>query len=227
MVGRMETIFPGLAAAPNIHPALVHFPIALWLVAIVLYIVGLARGQKQLWTNGAWLLLLATIAGALTAVSGYAAADQLGHDSPAHDLVHTHRNWMLAALGCAIASTALALRELKSPNQTLRFAVAACMVVTAATVTLGADRGALLVYGHGMGVAEEPPATEGHSQHGHSDHGHSVHGHSDHAEPAAAEPEAAETEAAETEAAETEAADPAPADPAPAPKGHEGHDHGH
>ena len=216
MVGRMETIFPGLAAAPNIHPLVVHFPIALWLVAIVLYLVGLARDRKDLWTSAAWLLLLGTATGVLAAISGSAAEEQVGHDSPAHDLVHTHEELMLWALGCAIVATVLAITELKRPNRMLRLAAAACMVVTLSMMTVGADRGALLVYGYGIGIAEEPPATEGYSDHGHSDH----------AGRAAAEPEAAEPEAAEPEAAEPEAADPAPADPAPTPDGHEAHDHG-
>jgi len=232
MLGPMETIFPGLEAAPNIHPLLVHFPIVLWLLAILLYVVGVASDRKKLWTDAAWLLLAGTIAGVLAAMSGYAAADELGHDSPGHDLVHTHRDWMLWALGCASASTVLAITELKRPSRTLRLGVAVCMIVTAAVVTLGADRGALLVFGHGVGISQETEATSGHSDHGQSDHGHSEHGQSEHGQSEHGQSEHGHSDHGEPEPADPSPAAPtptetAPADPTPASDGHEGHDHSH
>lgn len=39
----MERLLPGLAAAPNIHPLFVHFPIAFWLAALLFCCLALLR----------------------------------------------------------------------------------------------------------------------------------------------------------------------------------------
>ncbi len=109
----MEVVFPGLSSALNVHPLFVHFPIVLWLTALFFWGLALWLERDVLWDTGRWLLYLGAL-GALAAVgTGLWAEEHLGHDSPAHDLVHVHRNWMLSAtaLGLATAAVAFATRN--------------------------------------------------------------------------------------------------------------------
>jgi uncharacterized membrane protein len=171
----MEPLMPGLAAVENVHPLVVHFPIVLWSVALFFWLLGL-RGREEFWRTGRWMLYLGSLSALVAVATGLWAADQLGHDSPGHDLVHVHRNLMVAAtaLGSAIALLAWAWRGRSEARN--RGLLLAGLALTTALCAIGADRGALLVYGHGIGThrgeAEPSAAGEHHAGHEHGDHPH-------------------------------------------------------
>jgi uncharacterized membrane protein len=181
----MNPLLPGLDAAPDIHPLFVHFPIAFWVAATGAWVLAtIRRPAEQPWQFGLWLHTLAVISAAVAVAFGYAAADRMGHDSAGHDLVHTHRNFMLAASGLALALT-LAAWRFHTRGRRWRIAFTVCSLGLVGLVALGADRGAALVYTHGVGVAVQtaprdvgddastavtPPSAE--SAHGHGAHAH-------------------------------------------------------
>lgn len=176
-----ETVFPGLASALNVHPLLVHFPIALWPVALLLWALALVRGGEGLWQAGRWLLYLGTLGALAAAGTGLWAADQLGHDTPGHDLVHVHRNWMLTTTALSMASAAVAFAWSKRATPISRWLPFCALVLTVAVSVLGADRGALLVYRYGIGtsigadlvVPQDPVGPqEEEEHHSHGDHAH-------------------------------------------------------
>jgi uncharacterized membrane protein len=72
--GAMNT-FPSIPGWDGIHPAMVHFPIALFLVAPILLLVSLlARQAWRTWAGAALVVMvLGTIAAWLTVASGHAA----------------------------------------------------------------------------------------------------------------------------------------------------------
>lgn len=53
-----------------IHPLLVHFPITLWLAALVLDVVALAAGPEPWWSLALWATLLGVLIGALAIATG-------------------------------------------------------------------------------------------------------------------------------------------------------------
>jgi uncharacterized membrane protein len=154
----MEAVFPGLAAALNPHPMFVHFPIALWLSALLFWTLALWLRRDALWDAGRWLLYLGSLGALVAVATGLWAAKQLGHDSPGHELVHVHRNWMLlaSALGLAVTIAAFATRRKATPGA--RWLLSGLLSVVALLIVLGADRGALLVFRYGMGTTGEAPA---------------------------------------------------------------------
>jgi uncharacterized membrane protein len=154
----MEALFPGLAAAPNPHPVFVHFPIALWLTALLFWALAVLRRGDELWRVGRWLLYLGSLGALVSVASGLWAAGQLGHDSPGHDLVHVHRNWMLAASALGLATTVAAFVTRRSAIPGVRWLLSVLLVVTAVVLVLGADRGALLVFGDRLGSGVKVPA---------------------------------------------------------------------
>lgn len=155
--GIMQTVMPGLATSPNIHPVFVHYPIALWTLAALALALGLMRRNEQLVTTSRWLVHLAFASSVLTAMTGLMAESALGHDSPNHELVHTHRKFMLVttALG-GLASLAVHLTRTRTDRKA-RLLAGGVLLATLMVMTLGADRGAVLVYGHGIGTRKPAP----------------------------------------------------------------------
>lgn len=162
----MEQILPGLSHAPNIHPVFVHFPIAFWLGAALLCGLGCVRKHESLFAAGRCLLYLGTLGAVFAVASGFWAAEAMGHDSPGHDLVHVHRNFMLIASAIAVVTTLMALAMRKRKTAGARWTITALLLVLAGVTTLGADRGAALVFRYGIGTATEaPPPDDEPNQH--------------------------------------------------------------
>ena len=139
----MQDLMPGLYIAPNIHPILIHFPIALWAVALLFWSLAVWRDDAQLFSVGRWLLYLGTVTGILAVGSGFLAADDLGHDSPGHDFVHVHRNFVIGATIAATILSVFALRLRASTRRAVRLALVASLGLVNALTALGADRGAV------------------------------------------------------------------------------------
>lgn len=163
------TVLPGLTSVLSIHPLLVHFPLGLLPVALLLQLLGLRR-ERETWSGHARVCLYLGTLGAIFAVAaGFLAANDLGHNAPGHDLVHTHRNITIGATLLAIGTSVLARRRGARPAARDR-AVAIGLAVTTTVLALGADRGANLVYGHGMGVRHDPVAAMAPRRHDHDHH---------------------------------------------------------
>ncbi len=165
----MEALFPGLVTATDWHPLFVHFPIAFWSGAFLFALLGAVRASDRLVETGRWLLYLG-VAGAIpAAATGWWAMTRVGED-PIHDRVHVHQYFMLAATGLAIAAaiTGFALR--RRADARARWVLAAMLGATVAVTTLGADRGAELVYRYGVGTRPEMPTTRSPPAHGDHDH---------------------------------------------------------
>ena len=168
----MESILPGINAAPNIHPVFVHFPIALWLAALLFWLLAVVRRDDDVWRFGRWLLYLGTL-GALAAVaSGYLATEAMGHDAPGHDLVHVHRDIMLVASGLAALTAGAAFAWRHSASAKVRWGQLALLLATVVVMTLGADRGAELVFRHGIGTAGDQPAASAPHDHDQGEEAH-------------------------------------------------------
>ncbi len=163
----METLFPGLFNAPNIHPLFVHFPIVLWAVAALFLVVGAARGRDDVTACGRWLLYLGAASSVVALITGYFATESMGHDAPGHGFVHDHKSFMLVAtaIGIVAAGAAFALR--RRAESLYRWIITGLAVVTVATTMLGADRGASLVFQHGIGTPGAADAAQTPSAHGH------------------------------------------------------------
>lgn len=151
-----------LTSLPNLHPALVHFPIALLPAALALdLVVRWTGGRPDLdrVAAGVW------VAGALSAwialEAGEAAAETLLHLTPRAEAAlaeHSdlgHWAFWLFALLAAVRAT-LTLRERGRSRVVfgaLRWGLVAAAVAALVLMAVAADHGGALVYGHGIGVA--------------------------------------------------------------------------
>ncbi len=169
----MDELLPGLSSASNLHPLVVHFPIAFWVAATGAWWVSLLRKNDFAWRFGLWLHVLAAAGAIVAVVFGFLATDAMGHGGPAHDRVHVHRDFMLVATGVSVVLAGLAWWK-READKPWRVGLSIGGLVLVAVMSLGADRGAELVYRYGVGVDLETGNGEHHDGHhdGHDDHAH-------------------------------------------------------
>lgn len=157
----MEILFPGLSALQNVHPMLVHFPIAFFLGALAMEGMAVFRDEKFHFI-ATWMLYLGALSAVVTLFSGFiaggqaASLDPRGHHAPGHEFIHIHRNWMtVTTLWGLLLSTYLFWINKKVKWKSQRWGLLIGLILLAALVSLGADRGGRLVFEFGVGVNPE------------------------------------------------------------------------
>jgi uncharacterized membrane protein len=143
--------FSGLKEVFNLHPAFVHFPIALIPLALLLYFLGIALKKPFLNIAGRACLYLALIGGVVTIWTGLIAQNSFPHNDVIHHMMQTHRTigFILAAL-----LGALTLWSSWHDDQRPRGAWAFILVLAGATylVLQNGDLGSRMVYIQGAAV---------------------------------------------------------------------------
>lgn len=149
-------VFPGVAQMENIHPLIVHFPIALLNAFFVMELLGFVLKKEELGIAATWMLYLGTI-GALAAVSaGLWAAYTVPHTAEEYAIMTEHRNLGLAVLALAIVLSVWRFRAGGAFSFKWRVLHLIVALVTLAVMAYGADRGGLMVYKYGVGVRAVP-----------------------------------------------------------------------
>lgn len=144
---------------PPLHPALIHFPIALVVFSFVADLLGRIFNRSSLRAAAFWSLIGALIGGAAAAASGYfdLTRDALG-DTARYADFHQDVGWIL--VGCVVVLTAwryLAYaRRDRAPGIIYLIAV---LLVTGLTLFQG-WYGGEMVYSQGAGVAAAGKGTE-------------------------------------------------------------------
>ncbi|MCO6453417.1 MAG: DUF2231 domain-containing protein [Caldilineales bacterium] len=142
---------------PNIHPLIVHFPIALLLTSVALSWAGLIWQGKSL-DRAAWYTLLLGLAGALfSVISGFLAAAGVPADSPAMATLTTHRLLGIAVLVIFGLQALCAWRSKGVYSRNKRILHTAIQIVGVALVVAVGLYGGELVYIFGLGVASALP----------------------------------------------------------------------
>ncbi len=144
-------MLPGFKAALNSHPMFVHFPIVLWLVALFFELLAVWRSSDEMHRTAARLLYLGTLAGIITILTGLRAEDSIP-PSKAMMVVGVHKTLMITATSLAVGLCMFTFFARKNFTTGFRKVLLLGMAVLAILVTLGADRGAQLVYEYGSAV---------------------------------------------------------------------------
>ena len=148
------------AWAPNLHPLIVHFPIALLCSAVALDSAAWVLRRNQLLRQLATVLYVLGTASALAAyVTGRAASGTVWMPGMAHAVVAEHWDWAWRTVWFFAVVTVARLVLLRPSRADPGPAVVA---VFALVGLLGfgllfetSDRGGRLVYQHGVGTARE------------------------------------------------------------------------
>jgi uncharacterized membrane protein len=135
----------------EIHPSLVHFPIALFLSAVVLDLYAWARGQLPSAQVATGLLIAGVLMGLLTGLAGFLAFYTVPstHTEQAHDLVVWHLGLALAAVVLFAVAAFVRWRAWQIPPAAWTRVVE---LVAAGLLVAAGYLGGHIVYHGGMGI---------------------------------------------------------------------------
>jgi len=148
-------LFPGIAVLGwNVHPLLVHFPIALLSCFFLLDVCGVAARSHPLRAAARWLLYLGALGAVAAAAAGWIAAQRVPHGAVVHEIMEWHGRLGITVAGLASILAlwrAVAQERLALMATSMQLLLAAVLVVA---MSFGADLGGLMVYGYGVGVRQ-------------------------------------------------------------------------
>jgi uncharacterized membrane protein len=151
--GATISLFPGIRAlAANVHPLIVHFPIAFLSAYLLLELFGVGLRRPSLRQLASWMLYLGAIGAAGAAGAGLLAASMVPHGGEVHELMEWHQGLMLA-----VTALAVVLALVRAFGGIAESAMAAGLslflgAVMMALMVGGTDLGGLMVYEYGVGV---------------------------------------------------------------------------
>lgn len=146
---------------PNLHPAVLHFPIVLFCLALAVELLAILwRRRSRLDTAAVVLFLLAALAAVVTWFSGRSAADSLGPQSPkiqaaiaAHSDMALRTMWAFIVLGVLRGLFEIIRSKTnKSNTRVLRGLLLLFAFFGFWLLLETADRGGGLVYTYGVSV---------------------------------------------------------------------------
>lgn len=145
-------MLPGLKAMLNYHPLFVHFPIALWLAALLYQALSLWRNNDEWHRTAVRLLYLGTLGAAAAVASGWVAESSVPEGGAVRAAFEAHETLMLitTSFGIGLCIACFALRGRFTNGLRRLFLLG--LVVLAVLMTIGADRGAQMVYQYATSV---------------------------------------------------------------------------
>lgn len=135
--------------AIHLHPALVHFPVALFVSALLMEAASFLFKKESFHRSAIHLYALACILAPLAVWTGLEEAE---HEHLKHPVVDVHRNFALATLWVSLAGAVLLGLAQKHFPKYFRPAFVVFLFLTAVLVTLAAYNGGRLVYEYAIGV---------------------------------------------------------------------------
>ncbi len=151
MISMLGTILPGVQHLQNIHPLMVHFPIAFLMGAALFYFLSWVSRNQTFATTAFLILILGTLAaGAAVGTGLYGEEGVMVSRSVRANLLETHETLMLTTLGLSIALSIWAAAARPFPKKKRLFFLFFLLVLLG-IMTVGADYGARMVYDYNAG----------------------------------------------------------------------------
>jgi uncharacterized membrane protein len=149
--------FRGAQALQNLHPLVVHYPIALLTAAAPIYLLAWILGSESLELMGLWLLGLGSLGAAAAVYTGLSASAGVMVAQSVRTNILAYHKWLMIAvlaLSIVLAGWALLARPMPRRGRTL-FMIGLVLMVT--VLAKGADYGGWMVYGYNAGGSLPQP----------------------------------------------------------------------
>jgi uncharacterized membrane protein len=146
-----EMLLPGVQHLQNIHPLVVHFPIAFLAGAALFFFLSWIFRNQTFATAAFLLLILGTLAaGAAVGTGLYGEEGVMVSRSVREHLLEPHETFMLVTLGLSIVLSIWALVARPFPEKR-RWIFLVLLLVLLGIMAVGADYGARMVYDYNAG----------------------------------------------------------------------------
>ena len=166
-------IMPGITAMDNIHPLVVHFPVALLISFFIVDSMG-SVFKKTNWRDlASGLLYLGTVSALFAVIAGFIAADSVAHGENVHAIMDRHKILGLSVLSLAFVLSSWRLLAGGNIRGEVNFLYLFLSAILFILITLGADMGGLMVYKFGVSVKAAEISAEENAFQEHSHHNHS------------------------------------------------------
>ena len=139
---------------PNIHPLVIHFPIAFLISAFACELLGRFLNQDYLKKTAKWTLLLGTLTLAIAAFTGWLGHKTVAHSESSYTLIEQHQRLGFITLGIFVFLVVLrfiVLPKMKK-KKILIMLMLIINLVGIGVLTWGSHLGGRLVYELGVGV---------------------------------------------------------------------------
>jgi uncharacterized membrane protein len=147
----LESILPGVRHLQNIHPLVVHFPIAFLIGAALFYGASWVLRKDTLAGTAFSLLVVGVVFAALAVGTGlYAEDGVMISRSVRENLLEHHERLVLMTFGLSVGLTLWALIARPFPKKGRSFFLLLFLALLV-VMTFGADYGARLVYDYNAG----------------------------------------------------------------------------
>jgi uncharacterized membrane protein len=148
---------------PNVHPLLVHFPIALIFAAIACDLIGLITRHEEFVFAGTVVTVFAAVGAGATVLSGIFAEESVEHTPEIANLIEKHETLGFIFLGIVVFLVIYRLSLRRKLYGKAGWVSLMISVAAAAVVSMGGYYGGKMVYTYGAGVGSRisQPASEG------------------------------------------------------------------
>jgi len=133
----------------HLHPMVVHFPIALFIMALVFELMSLIAKNESLHKAAIYMYITAALITPLVVRTGIWEAAKLGLS---HPLLDKHRTFALWTMWTSLMSLPLLWLIKKEATKYFRIIFLAFLIATSILVSIGADKGGRMVFEYGVGV---------------------------------------------------------------------------
>jgi uncharacterized membrane protein len=149
--------FRGAASLQNLHPLIVHYPIAFLTASVPIYLLAWILRREPLESFGLWLLSLGTLSAAAAVYTGWSGSEGVMIAPSVREHILEYHQWlMLAVFGLSTALTVWALLARPMPRRGRVLFVIGLMLMTL-ILAKGADYGGWMVFGYNTGGSLPQP----------------------------------------------------------------------
>lgn len=149
--------FRGAATLQNIHPLIVHYPVAFLTASVPIYLLAWILRRELLESFGLWLLGLGTLSAAVAVYTGWSGSEGVMIALSVREHILEYHKWlMLSAFGLSTILSAWALLTPPMPQKGRTLFIIGLMLM-ALILAKGADYGGWMVFGYNAGGSLQQP----------------------------------------------------------------------